>query len=699
MSANRPSEPQDASQAIVMPAWVDDAMLAEFFDAQRFGLAEVEEILLGGATGDADRARLARILHTLKGESGTVGLVGFEELYHAIEDFIAPKADLRPVMDDLFAVKDWLLDACAALTASRPAPEGRAYLLERLRGGGPLPLPAPSEPGTESFDPESAALFGEFYDEAQDLVVTIDDYLHGLEAGARDSDALTALQRAFKMIATQAGFLDLGTLKTLAVAAQDALDGPIADPERLDPTRVAALVQAATRVRRLLDTTRDAFAGRPVTPLPADDSLLEALRGGGAAPTPASNTPPPPEASEGDAAESSTSARVRETIKVDLLRVDELVETIGELVIVEAMVAHDPAFAQISSRTRDRLAMLSKIVRDLQRQGLALRMVPLRGVFQKMSRLVRDLSKRFNKPIRLELSGQDAEMDRSLAESLGDPLVHMMRNAIDHGIEPIEARRAAGKPEIATIHLRAFHESGNIIIELADDGRGLDRDAILAKAIAKGLVPPDADLTDREIYDLIFAPGFSTAEKVTEMSGRGVGMDVVRKTVEGLRGRIHIQTERGRGTTFRMVLPLTLAIIEGMLLVSGPRRYVLPTLAITETLQPERSQVHRFGQRHTVLDVRGSRLPLVDLAALLGVDSRASRDPSQGFVMVVDGLNSRFALLVDELLGQQQVVIKTIDPSINAAGLFSGAAILSDGTVGLILNPTALGSETSFRGA
>jgi two-component system chemotaxis sensor kinase CheA len=332
-------------------------------------------------------------------------------------------------------------------------------------------------------------------------------------------------------------------------------------------------------------------------------------------------------------------------------------------------------------------------VRDLQRQGLALRMVPLRGVFQKMSRLVRDLSRRSGKPVQLDLSGQDAEMDRSLAERLGDPLVHMIRNAVDHGVEPVAARRAAGKPELATLRLRAYHEGGNIVIELSDDGKGLDRDAILARAVSRGLVPPGATLTDRDVYELIFAPGFSTAEKVTELSGRGVGMDVVKRTVEELRGRIQISTEKGQGTTFRLVLPLTLAIIDGMLLAVGGRRYVLPTLSIVESLRPRPEDLHQFAAGGLVLDVRGTQLRLVDLASRLGVWSATSADPSAGFVVIVDDLRSRFGVLVDDLVGQQQVVIKNLDSAVNPDGMFSGAAILSDGQVGLILNPGALGSD------
>ena len=672
-----------------LPAWVDDAMLAEFIDAQRYGLAEVEALLLAdAAASEASRGRLARILHTLKGESGTVGFLAFEEIYHALEDHLAGKADLRPALDDVFATKDWLLDACGSIAAGRPLPDGRGYLLDRLRGRG-ASEPPPEAPDS---DAEATALFAEFYDEAIDSLAQADDLLLRIVGGEPNSAAIATLHRMFHMLQTQARLLDLGAIGNVTQAIAEAIE---ADHDTLTTQRVDALSDATATVRQMLQAMKGLFAGHPLAGPVDPTAVLAALKAdepaavGVQVPTGAENRPPEEDVKAVGVARVEAT---RETIKVDLGRVDDLVETIGELVIIEAMVADQPELATLSARVRDRLALLAKIVRDLQRQGLALRMVPLRGVFQKMSRLVRDLAQRLGKPVRLELAGQDAEMDRSLAESLGDPLVHMMRNAIDHGIESVAERRAAGKPDLATIHLRARHEGGNIVIEIADDGRGLNRAAILARAITRGLVHADATPSDREVHELIFHPGFSTAAQVTEMSGRGVGMDVVKKTVEGLRGRIQIATEPGRGTTFRLVLPLTLAIIDGMLLVSGGRRYVLPTLSIVESVQPTPGQIHRFGSRHAVIDLRGVQLPLVDLGALLGAPSAVSEEPTGGFVIVVDGLAARFGLLVDDLIGQQQVVIKTIDPGINAAGLFSGAAILSDGHVGLILDPTALGN-------
>ncbi|MEZ4240362.1 MAG: chemotaxis protein CheW [Myxococcota bacterium] len=557
------------------------------------------------------------------------------------------------------------------------------------------------------------ALFGEFHDEAMESLATADELLLAIEGTGPEANSVDALFRVFHTIKGLAGFLDLGALGALAHAAEALLHDARDDLSTLVPARMDLLLRATTMIRRLLEATRIATQeGRTHVELADFDELLQQVlaarrpaQATPSAPNRPVNRPPPPapvapaSSSAGEAAEEGGKRAgggvVRETLKVDLSRVDGLVETIGELVIIEAMVTSS-AGGSLPTRTQRHLSQLSKVVRDLQRQGLALRMVPLRGVFQKMNRLVRDLSRRSGKEIRLELSGQDAEMDRSLAERLGDPLVHMMRNAVDHGIETADERRAAGKPPTATVKLSAYHEGGNIIIELSDDGRGLNKDAILDKAVGRGLVSATAQLTDREIWELIFHPGFSTAKAVTELSGRGVGMDVVKKTVDELRGRIQIASVFGEGTTFRIVLPLTLAIIDGMLLGVGGRRYVLPTLSIVETLQPEPGQIHRFAGA-AILDVRGQQLPLTDLGELLGVDSEASRDPTTGFIVVIDGIHSKFGLLTDQLIGQQQVVIKQIDPAVNQNGLFSGAAILSDGHVGLILNPAALRTEDAAR--
>jgi two-component system chemotaxis sensor kinase CheA len=297
----------------------------------------------------------------------------------------------------------------------------------------------------------------------------------------------------------------------------------------------------------------------------------------------------------------------------------------------------------------------------------------------------RDLGRKSGKQLRLTLSGEATEMDRSMVEQIADPLVHMIRNAVDHGLEPPDERRRAGKPEEGTIRLSAYHEGGSIVIELADDGRGLDCDAILAKARAQGLVSPNDTLSESDIHRLIFAPGFSTAGQVTEVSGRGVGMDVVKRNVEAMRGRITISTTAGQNTTFKMLLPLTLAIIDGMLVACGQDRYIIPTLSIVESIRPSPDMLVSFADQHEMINVRGQILPLVRLARLFGV-SDAKNDPTQALVVILEGVGRRLGLLVDEVVTQQQVVIKSLGQGLGPTRFLSGAAILADGRVGLIIN-------------
>ncbi len=379
-------------------------------------------------------------------------------------------------------------------------------------------------------------------------------------------------------------------------------------------------------------------------------------------------------------------AKIRETIKVDLERVDSLVEMIGELVVVDSMVLNSPEIMAISSqKVRKHMSQLGKITRDLQDVGMRMRMVPVRGVFQKMTRMVRDLSRKSSKRVRMVTNGEATEMDRSMVEQIADPLVHMIRNSVDHGIETEKDRTKAGKDPVGTVKLSAYHQGGSIVIEVTDDGKGLDREAILAKAREKRLVKEEQIYSENETYNLIFAPGFSTAKQVTDISGRGVGMDVVKKNIDGMRGRISISSEPGHGTSFKIVLPLTLAIIEGMLVACGNEKYIIPTLSIIESIQPTPSMFVTFAEQAELLNVRGEIIPLIRLDRLFGV--RGSKQSfADGLVVIVEGMGRRFGLFVDDVLNQQQVVIKTLGEGLKDVQFISGAAILSDGKVGLIFN-------------
>jgi len=377
-------------------------------------------------------------------------------------------------------------------------------------------------------------------------------------------------------------------------------------------------------------------------------------------------------------------------IKVDTGKLDSLIDLVGELVIAQSLVIQNPDLNQVHSEllTRD-LAQLGSISKDLQRTAMSLRMVPIRSTFQKMQRLVRDLTGKVGKQVELVTAGEDTELDRTIVEEIGDPLVHMIRNSVDHGIEKPESRRQRGKPERGTVWLKAFYRGGNIVIEIKDDGNGLDRERIRAKALEKGLIKPESKMTDSEIFSLIFAAGFSTAENVTDLSGRGVGLDVVRRNIDKLRGKIEIQSAPGEGATFSIYLPLTLAIIDGLVVGVGGQRYIIPTLSVREAFQPRAEMINPVQGRGELVNVRGRLIPLLRLYEHLGVQP-ATTDPAQSIVIVVEAGSDARCLLVDQLLGKQEVVIKSLGETFRMNRHLSGAAILGDGCVGLILDPQAL---------
>jgi two-component system chemotaxis sensor kinase CheA len=427
-------------------------------------------------------------------------------------------------------------------------------------------------------------------------------------------------------------------------------------------------------------------APRPSAPRPSAPT-------GGFSPLP-SAPGPTPSAPEGSAGQVS---KLKETVKVDLERVDGMVEMIGELIIVESMLKHAPELTGAASiRLRNSLSQLGKISRDLQSAAMRMRTVPVHSTFQKMARLTREVGRKAGKEVVLVTSGDGTEMDRAMVERLEDPLVHMVRNAVDHGIEAPADRLAVGKATTGVLTLSASHKGGSILVELTDDGKGLNREAILKKAVQKGLVTNPGALTDAEVFNLIFAPGFSTAEKVTEVSGRGVGMDVVKRNVEGMRGQVVIESVPGRGSTFRLVLPLTLAIIDGMLVKVGAERYLIPSLSIVEALQPTPAMLSSMAERDELLTVRGQVMPLLRLSGMLSVE-QARVDPTEALVVVVESGGKRIGLLVDQVVAQQQVVIKSLGQGVGKAEYYSGAAILSDGCVGLILNIDKLCSLITYK--
>ncbi|MBF0372859.1 MAG: chemotaxis protein CheA, partial [Alphaproteobacteria bacterium] len=384
--------------------------------------------------------------------------------------------------------------------------------------------------------------------------------------------------------------------------------------------------------------------------------------------------------------------QVSPSIRVDLDKVDRLVNMVGELVITQAMLKAlvDQLPTEYATRVAREIEELSHHTRDLQDSVMAVRAQPVKTVFQRVPRLVRQLAAETGKQVRLVTAGENTEIDKTVIEQLGDPLTHMIRNAIDHGIESPEDRIAVGKQPEGTICLSAEHRGGRIVIRIDDDGRGINRERVVEKAIEKGLVAPGATLSDEEIDNLIFAPGFSTASTVSAISGRGVGMDVVKRNIQQLGGRVFIISKPGEGTTFMLTLPLTLAVLDGMIVSVGRETYVLPLANVIESLRPNEADIYRVVSGGEILLLRGEYVPLVPLYKLFHVRGGVD-EPAGGVVVVVETEDSgKVGLLVDGLVGQQQVVIKSLEPNYDPVPGIAAATILGNGRVALILDVSSL---------
>jgi len=429
-----------------------------------------------------------------------------------------------------------------------------------------------------------------------------------------------------------------------------------APPPELDITALLARVQGAPEI--------DAPAAATQQTLPAEDSAKEGAK----------------------------SAAPGATIRVDLERVDKLIDLVGELVINQAMLAQRVVESglQRSSNVAIGLDELEQLTREIQDSVMAIRAQPVKSVFQRMPRLAREIAASTGKHVRLVTEGEGTEVDKTVIERLSDPITHMLRNAIDHGLESPEERIASGKSAEGTVRLIALHRSGRIVIEVSDDGKGINRKRVREIAVTKGLIAQDANLTDDEIDNLIFLPGFSTATAVSNISGRGVGMDVVKRSIQALGGRISISSTPGKGSTFSLSLPLTLAVLDGMVVTAGEQTLVAPLTAIIETLQPKPGDVRPLGPRGAVLAVRGAHVPLIDVGVELGWRDRAI-DPASGVTLLVESeVGGRAALLVDAIQGQRQVVIKSLEANYQRVDAIAAATILGDGRVALILDVDAV---------
>lgn len=436
------------------------------------------------------------------------------------------------------------------------------------------------------------------------------------------------------------------------------------------------------------------------SPTPADSaapvSAAEPVSASTSTAPPSARTAPAPGGASGSSAGGNVSAD--ESIRVSLAKVETLINNVGELVIMQTVLSQHRQHVQ-NALLKKTIEQFSKITKEIQDISMGLRMVPLKATFHKMQKIVRDTSKVLGKDVDFVLSGEETELDKTVLENLGDPLVHLVRNAVDHGLEMPEDRERAGKPREGKIHLSAFHRGSHIVIEARDDGKGMDANRLREKAIEKGVISPNAVLTEQECYQLVFAPGFSTKTEVSDISGRGVGLDVVKTNVEKiLHGEIQIETELGKGTCFRILLPLTLAIIDGMIVTLGEERYVLPLEHVYETLKPTQDDVHYVTGMGDVLSLRGENIPMYRLSSLLSRKAQQQKASWQSIALVVRAGTKPFSILVDDILGQQQVVVKRLSEDIQHIRGFGGGAILGDGRAAVILDLIELANRTQQSG-
>jgi two-component system chemotaxis sensor kinase CheA len=664
------------------------------------------------------------------------------------------KADNLLWLKDLFAnIQVLVLPAASSATGTTaPAPEPSTPPAAVVAPPAPVaPAPAELEAQVLAEDPplnlniaDDADLLREFITESREHLDNIEHGVLVLENQPLDNEMLNTVFRAFHTFKGGAGFLNLIPINRLAHVLESLLDLARQGKLKIDPSVIELILRGRDVLKQFLDQIEGQLNGsKPLTPIMIPTALLKAevqevidtitaafvLPGAAAAKSvpmdtvvtpmepmlpltetpavPVATTPvaapaeivvlpvpvaeAAPSAPAAAASSGQTASSQSAMVKVDTSKLDGLLDLVGELVIAQSLVGQDlGTLAGMSPQFARNMAQLARITKELQRVSMSMRMVPIRGVFQKMARVSRDISTKQRKKVNFVTSGEDTELDRGVVEELNDPLLHMIRNSMDHGIEAPDKRAASGKAPVGTLELRAFHQGGNIIVEIQDDGAGLNREKILKKAIERGLTTAEKQHTDEEVYAFIFGAGFSTAEKITELSGRGVGLDVVRRNIERLRGRVDISSEFGKGTTFRISLPLTLAIIDGLIVRVGEERYIIPTLSVRESFRLVPGMVTHLQNRAEVVNVRGRIIPLLRLHDLFSIKS-SLKDPSEGIAVVVQSGTNVRCLLVDGLLHKQEVVIKNLnDMMVHKNRSLAGAAILGDGQVGLILDVNAL---------
>ncbi|MFP1980673.1 chemotaxis protein CheA [Lonsdalea quercina] len=658
------------------------AFYQTFFDEADELLADMEQhlLLLDPSSPDTEQMNaIFRAAHSIKGGAGTFGFKVLQETTHLLENLLdgARRGEMRLSTDiiNLFLeTKDIMQDQLDAYkTAQEPNAESFEYICKALRQlaleskeaeGGAAPAAATNESASNT--------------SAASSTPAGHNELHIALTNLKEPEIPQLLEE----------LANLGTVKDLHQTANSVEATLVTTESQDDITAVLCFVLEPEQINF---KTAGAQAA-PTAAASQEAAKPEAPEAAEPTPAPAEVAPAKPAAPVAKPAEAAK-ARPKTgdtSIRVAVEKVDQLINLVGELVITQSMLAQrssalDPV---VHGDLLNSMGQLERNARDLQESVMSIRMMPMEYVFSRFPRLVRDLAAKLGKEVELTLQGSSTELDKSLIERIIDPLTHLVRNSLDHGIEHPEDRVAAGKTAVGNLTLSAEHQGGNICIEVIDDGAGLNRERILAKALSQGLSVSDS-MTDEEVGMLIFAPGFSTAEKVTDVSGRGVGMDVVKRNIQEMGGHVEIYFQKGKGTTIRILLPLTLAILDGMSVKVNGEVFILPLNAVMESLQPQSEDLYPLAGGERVLQVRGEYLPLIELYQVFDVEN-AKTDATQGIVVILQSAGRRYALLVDQLIGQHQVVVKNLESNYRKVPGVSGATILGDGSVALIVDVSAL---------
>ncbi|PWV70265.1 chemotaxis protein CheA [Halomonas sp. A11-A] len=668
-----------------------------FFEEAEELLADMERHLLELDVEAPDAEQLNAIFraaHSIKGGAGTFGFEVLQKTTHLFENLLdhTRKGELRlrrDIVDTFLETKDMLNDQLGAYRNGED-PDQAAFericaILQQLAreeidqglAGGASASPAPAspapavEPAAEAGAPEWGAVPDSSADSSGCLVVAL--------LGVSDENRALLIEELGQLGEVKGEGGDQARYEVLleTTASPDDIEAVmcfIIEPDEIEVTQAAASADEAVAKAPAGDAVAPA-AAEPPAPTPSPAPAPPQQQGATEA---AAKAKPKPKASESA------------SIRVSVEKVDQIINLVGELIITQSML--DQTVSELDGVSNGALlngmSLLQRNARDLQEAVMSIRMIPMDFVFSRFPRVVREISAKLGKEIELVTEGGATELDKSLTERIIDPLTHLVRNSLDHGIEPPEEREAQGKPRTGRLTLSARHQGGNILIEVIDDGAGLNRDRLLAKARESGLAVSDT-MSDDEVWQLIFAPGFSTAKEVTDVSGRGVGMDVVKRNIQGMGGQVQIMSRAGEGTTIRILLPLTLAILDGMSIRVGEEVFILPLTAVLESLQPAQEDLYAMAGDDVVLKVRDEYLPVVAVHEAFDV-AGARTELTETIAVIVQGEGRRYALLVDDLIGQQQVVVKNLETNYRKVPGVSAATILGDGSVALILDIAGL---------